>query len=280
MQMPETDDPDLAALAADLRQLRLDAGNPTLHTLSSATGISRTVLSETFNGRQLPSENTLYRLAKHFDVDPETWLRRRAEALRAASGGADADGEDAPERPGGLGRLLARRVTLGTMALGLGLTAVLAVAGTLAAQRAIGDGWPGGAAAADIAPSPSEEQYADAANGVDPMTTRCREDSVIAASEQRLDGKVQVQMLYSNSCMAAWGRVTRYDEAANGNYVEMRVYPESDPEGDRAQRRRTENVQSLYTPMLMEPDVEARVCGIASVAVDGRSEELGPEICI
>jgi len=39
-------------------------------------------------------------------------------------------------------------------------------------------------------------------------------------------------------------------------------------------------VNSLYTPLLIEPDVEARVCGIATVTTDGKAVELGPPMCV
>jgi len=119
------------------------------------------------------------------------------------------------------------------------------------------------------------------ADGVDPMLTVCPDDRVLAASEQRLDGAVQVEMMYSNACMGVWGRVTRYDEQSSGNALSMRIYPHGDPDSSRSQERTATDVPSLYTPLLIEPDVDARVCGVATLTVDGTTTiELGPPLCI
>ncbi|MFK4790997.1 DUF2690 domain-containing protein [Microbacterium sp. ZW T5_56] len=127
------------------------------------------------------------------------------------------------------------------------------------------------------APSSEFLEYAD---GVDPMQTVCREDAVIAASEERLGGDVLVQMMYSNQCMAVWGRVTRYDGEAAGNSLSMLIYPAIDLESERNQERSAFDVQSIYTTLMIEPDVEARVCGIAAVTRGEESIELGPPLCI
>jgi hypothetical protein len=112
------------------------------------------------------------------------------------------------------------------------------------------------------------------------MRTACKEDAVIAASEARLENQVHVQLLYSNDCMAVWGRVTRYDNKTEGNTMTMRIWPMDDPTSERAQSRTDINLQSLYTPMIIEPDVAARICGQATITVDGRTEDLGPKLCV
>ena len=76
--------------AADLRRLRLEAGNPTLSRLQDETGISRTVLSEAFAGRQLPSARTIDGIVRACDADAGAWLDRRdalAELLRSRENG-------------------------------------------------------------------------------------------------------------------------------------------------------------------------------------------------
>lgn len=112
------------------------------------------------------------------------------------------------------------------------------------------------------------------------MQTVCREDKVIADVQMRDEEQFKVEMLYSNSCMGVWGRVTRYDGQAEGNAVSFRIYPADDPDSARSQERSAENVSSLYTPLLIEPDVEARVCGVATATRDGEMIELGPPLCI
>ncbi|WP_168209162.1 DUF2690 domain-containing protein [Agromyces intestinalis] len=72
-----TPNDDIAALASDLRALRLAAGSPTLGKLQHDTGISKTVLSDAFAGRQLPSARTVDRVVRACGEDPARWVRRR-----------------------------------------------------------------------------------------------------------------------------------------------------------------------------------------------------------
>lgn len=87
-------------------------------------------------------------------------------------------------------------------------------------------------------------------------------------------------MLYSNSCMGVWGRVTRLDGKTDGGSMSFSIYPAADPTSSRSQERSADNVNSLYTPLLIEPDVEARVCGIATVTTGGKAVDLGPPMCV
>uniref|UniRef100_UPI000E728B2A DUF2690 domain-containing protein n=1 Tax=Nesterenkonia muleiensis TaxID=2282648 RepID=UPI000E728B2A len=74
--------------------------------------------------------------------------------------------------------------------------------------------------------------------------------------EERLDGSVQVQILWSNECSSAWGRITRWDEQSMGNSVGFIIYPQTEgPDSENAQSRDAFDVQSVYTPMLIEDNV-------------------------
>lgn len=258
----------VAAFAADLRAVRLRAGNPTLVALAALTGISKSVLSDAMAGRRLPTEKTTILLAEALAEDPAEWVRRRTRLLT---------GQTAEPRGPSAASVGARTVSMRRLLVSVGATAVLCVSVTSAAWATM---LLPMATTAAAAPSPSASEYLPYTDGVDPMQTICREDAVIAASEQRLDGAVQVQMMYSKTCMAAWGRVTRYDGDANGEQLSMRIYPAIDVESSRSQERSAFDLQSLYTPMMIEPDVEARVCGLASMTKDGQTIELGPPECI
>lgn len=254
--------------AADLRELRLSAGDPKLLALSERTGVSKSVLSEAFSGRRLPTERTVVRVVEDLGGDRDAWVARRtALDPRGVAHAAEAAPE-AEAAPTG------RRFSLGQTLLIAGVTALVAVAGTSLF-------WLNSRApAAEVgAPENADGPYLAAANGVDPMRTACKDDAIIAASESRLDRQVHVQLLYSNDCMAVWGRVTRYDDRSSGNTLTMRIYPEGQAESPRAQERTAEGLQSMYTPMIVEPDVEARICGVASLTLNGETIDLGPELC-
>ena len=257
-----TDDqtPDHARrFAADLRTLRVEAGNPTLHALAASTGVSKSVISDAFAGRKLPTENTVSQLARALGADPQTWLDRR-RALDPRFGGTGAAAQaSAP-----------RGVTLRATVLTAMFAAVVASGLTSGAWAIAWNNQP-------PAPAPNALPFE---TGVDPMTTACRNDAVLAAYEERREGLFVIEMLYSHNCMAAWGRVTRYDELSAGNEIGMTVFPREEPESDRTQERSDTDVQSLYTTMLIEPDVDARVCGSAWVTIDGERIDLEPAVCI
>lgn len=77
----------VTGFAAELRSLRLASGSPTLARLQSETGISRSVISDAFAGKYLPSARTLAALVPVLGGDAAEWVARR-DAL--------ATGRDAP----------------------------------------------------------------------------------------------------------------------------------------------------------------------------------------
>lgn len=261
---PATD--TVSDFAADLRALRMEHGNPTLATLASLTGISKSVISDAFVGRKLPTENTTGLLAEAMGGDRAAWLTRRRNLVPRTALASTPPVER--RRP--------RTVPIwGTVLIALLAAVIGAVATSVVWSTVI---LPPAVAAATPSPTDGYLAYAD---GVDPMQTVCREDAVIAASEQRQDGQFQVQMLYSKKCMAVWGRVTRYDNKSAGNSLTMLIYPAVDPESTRNQERSAFDVQSIYTTLMIEPDLDARVCGIATVTLDGQVPiQLGPPMCI
>lgn len=264
---PDAEADSISAFAEGLRDLRNDAGNPTLAAMSDRTGISKSVISVALTGRVLPTENTVLKLVDAFGGDLKQWRARR-NALDPKHTGPSGRGEDETgEGAGGK-----RRFSLGQ---------TLLIAAGAAAVAALASGWVVGSLSAAAPAEPGSARHlTEPANGIDPMLTECRDDAVIAASEARLDNTVHVQLMYSNDCMAVWGRVTRYDNQTEGNTMSMRVWPLDDPQSERAQTRTDIGLQSLYTPMIIEPDTAARVCGQATITVDGETQNLGPEMCI
>ena len=275
---PEPEPPDsLEQFASDLRQLRFKSGNPTLEALSIRTSISKSVLSEALSGRRLPTERTVTLLVQTLEGDTSAWLKRRHHLdPRSVAAEKRHDNkpdevqapppeqeptEDPPSRRHLLRAVAATAAVTALATSGIWLGVMNNRISTVKAESA--------AAAQSITPE----------TGVDPTATDCKYDAVIAVSDMYLDNTVQVQLLYSSKCMAAWGRVTRYDGMAPGEHLSMTVYPAADPDGDRTQKRSAYDVQSIYTPMIIEPDVNARICGIATVSVDGKDIERGPPSC-
>lgn len=74
---PNTKLDSVEQFATDLRDLRLQAGNPTLGALHTRTQISKSVLSEALSGRKLPTERTVASLAEALGADRGMWIARR-----------------------------------------------------------------------------------------------------------------------------------------------------------------------------------------------------------
>lgn len=264
----------VAAFTHDLAELRRASGSPTLDTLTRLTGVSKSVLSDAFAGRRLPTENTVRRLTEALGGDHVAWVARRL-ALDPRSATPDAPPDAAPEstaprRPSPL----ARPVTLGTFLAGIAATAIVSIACSALIGWSVRTPSVEPAAAAT-----TETSYLPYADGVDPMQTTCRDDAVLAGGDKFLDGQALIEMMYSNKCMAVWGRVTRYDGQGSGNTLSVRIYPRNDPQSSRSQERTDADVQSLYTTLMIEPDVNARVCGVATVTVGGVATSSKP-VCI
>lgn len=253
----------VASFAAALRDLRGREGEPTLHALSERTGISKSVISVAFSGRKLPTERTVMKLVAELNGDAAEWRARRQGLDPRHHTANNPHQSNAPQRRFSLVQTFL--VAVATALLSVGATSLVWVNQAPEASPGV--------------PENAEGPYLAAANGVDPMRTACKDDAVIAASETRLNNQIQVQLLYSNNCLAVWGRVTRYDNKAEENTMEMRVWPMDDPDSERGQSRSDVNLQSLYTPMIIEPDVTARICGQATVEIGGRIEDLGPKLC-
>ncbi|KTR94867.1 hypothetical protein NS220_07565 [Microbacterium testaceum] len=283
--VPATEPPDtIARFAADLAALRSSSGAPSLAEMSRTTGISKSVLSDAFAGRRLPTEHTLRALVPALGGDVAPWLARRVALdprYRAQPETASVPARTPHEAASPIApRKHARPVTRATLIIAMSVCALLSstltvggvwlLAGPLGLREAGSTG---------ALPVPSST-YVAVETGADPMQSSCKNDAVLAGGDRFLDGQVLIEMMYSNSCMAVWGRVTRYDGLASGNTLSIKIYPKDDPQSERTQIRTESDVQSMYTKMLVEPDVDARVCGVATVTVDGQSFEQPNPVCI
>lgn len=277
-QSPEGGEDSVAALAADLRRLRVAADSPTLSRLQSETGLSRSIISDAFAGRSLPSLRTLDRLVRACGGDADEWLDRR-EALARASRGDDsltmaegsADGEPGSQtRPPVVRRRTAIWLAAGALVVGVAVGAGVAtpvVSSSYQAELA-------------VVPTP-ENPHAqiDVRTGIDPAMSPCVNDAKVAAAENRTNN-TKLEIIWSNKCYAGWGRVTRYDGLAENNTVKISIYPETAPQGPDRQIAVEPGVQSAYTTLIVRPTPETRLCAVGSITVNGNSIDLGDPICI
>ena len=95
--LPVGENPETVAFAADLRKIRVKAGNPTLAEMARISGVSVASLSKASGGYELPS----WRVAEAFLAacgnDSAAWRGRWEKARRAARPGAASIGDEPPE---------------------------------------------------------------------------------------------------------------------------------------------------------------------------------------
>ncbi|WP_395245232.1 helix-turn-helix domain-containing protein [Agromyces sp. MMS24-K17] len=320
--MPPADptEPDSTTrFAADLRALRLAADSPTLARLQHDTGISKTVLSSAFNGRQLPSARTVDRIVRACGGDAALWIQRRdalaglgaageasASAAAGSDGSATADASATPEPAAGgadgpgtavgdddaarpVASAVAPRKTLGRGTAAL-LMAAAFVLGVVAAggvsyavtTAALDDVRAEAAEQArkELTESPvNERAQINVHNGVDPAMSPCVNDAEVATSSPRTNN-TKLEIIWSNKCYAGWGRVTRYDEQISGNSVMVAIYPETAAQGPDRQEAIEPNVQGAYTTLVVRPTPETRLCAVGAITLDGESIDLGEPLCI
>lgn len=268
----DAEEPDsIARFAADLRKLRLDADSPTLVKLQSETGLSRTVLSDAFAGKQLPSGRTVDRLVRACHADSSEWLDRR-DALAGVgivpATTTPAPAEPAPEPTGRIGRTISWR---GAALLAAGTFVVGVIASAVTTALLVPQLVPAPAAAAGPA--------IEVTTGEDPALTPCVDDAAVATGDTRADNSL-LEIVWSDKCQAGWGRVTRYDGLANGNTVTIAIYPETSPNGPDRQEATEHDVQGAYTTLVVRPSPDTLLCAEGSYTVDGKRIDLGDPLCI
>lgn len=246
----------LDAFAGALRALRREAGDPTLAALERRCGISKSVLSDAFNGKTLPTERTLDGLAQALGGNVEAWLARRR--------GLDprADRPTAPARPATVRRRTAVAAAIATGAVASGIT--LGICAVLWEPTTDPDG---------TTPLFAVE------NGTDPAQTPCVDDAAVVASETR-ERDTQLQIVYSEACHAAWARITRYDGASAGNTVSASIYRQIAPDATDRQDTTEPDAQSAYTALIVRDTPQTRLCADGTISLDGEQIDLGSPVCL
>lgn len=278
-----------SAFAADLRALRLRAESPTLAKMQHDSGVSRSVLSSAFAGRQLPSARTIDRTVRALGEDSAPWIARR-DAIAKRTGESDGLVDDditvQTQAEGRMDRPISRHRA--ALLAGVAFVAGFAVAigaswlvGTSIVQqvRAAATEAAEQAAADAIGDAGNEHAQITVHNGVDPALSPCVNDAEVATSEMRTNN-TKLEIIWSNKCYAGWARVTRYDEKFSGNSITVSIYPETASQGPDRQTAEEPNVQGAYTTLLVRPTPETRLCAVGAITIAGESIDLGDPLCI
>jgi hypothetical protein len=287
-----------AEFAADLRGLRLASGSPTLARLQSETGVSRSVISDAFAGKYLPSARTVAALVPVLGGDTAVWIARRdalaagrdpgwAGAEATSDGSVDVepatdaalDPSDAvpvspePAAPGATrdARPGVRRRTVALIAAAAFVVGVALSGSTTALVLAYAD-----PPAAPVTTGPMPRVLA--VDGQDPAFTACVDDAKVVAADSR-EADTLLEIIWSSNCYAGWGRITRYDGRAAGNTVSIAIYPETSPHGPARQEAVEHDVQSAYTTLVVRPTPDTLLCAVGAYSVAGVQIDLGDPLC-
>ncbi|PPF11410.1 hypothetical protein C5C36_14110 [Rathayibacter sp. AY1G1] len=258
-------------LAADLRRLRLRAESPTLVHLEQLTGVSKSSLSDAFKGKQLPSERTLDCLVRALGEDPSAWLDRRTLLASPTTKTRSAPDEPAPPTAGPQPQhalTLRGAVVLAVVAFGAGAAVATGITALVDRPEAV----------AATEPDPGSPSMLPVENGVDPAATSCLDDARPAASETRNES-VLLEVMWSDRCQAAWGRITRYDNQSFNNSVHIEIYPQSADRDNHRQESTVEGVQSAYTALIVRSDADTRICAHGNITLNGDTIDVGDALC-
>ena len=124
-----------------------------------------------------------------------------------------------------------------------------------------------------------EPNSAPTATGDNPLDTPCLDDAKVATSTNK-NPHFLLEIVFSVKCRAAWARITRVDDNALGNHVEVVIYRRSDPDGSTRQEAVEPDVKSAFTTLIVRADPTDRLCAIGAVVTkDTRSDAVEP-VCI
>ncbi|MDQ4213463.1 DUF2690 domain-containing protein [Microbacterium sp. ASV81] len=285
---PHSEADSIQRFAADLRSLRLRAASPTLFSLQHATSISKTVISDAFRGKRLPTARTVNRIVRALDADPAEWIARRdrlANLTGSPEESAESTAEDAdpPVTTPAVARWIRPRTAILLAAAAFVVGIVISGGISYAIAASLVDEVRADTIAQtkkDILAAPvSPHAQINVTNGVDPAQTPCVNDAKVVAADNR-SNDTKLEIIWSNKCYAGWGRVTRYDGRAEGNSVTIAIYPETAPYGPDRQSATEPGVQSAYTTLVVRPSPQTRLCAVGSITLNGKSLDLGDPICI
>jgi len=249
----------VAQFAADLRALRLSAGNPTLEALAIRSGRGRTALSKAFRGNALPTKKTLTAIVKVLDGDVDAWVKRwalvRLEAVESSSN----------NRLGGQAHHVVSLAAFGW---------VIALVGVVSLAMGVGIG----IASARIGTSPSASpQSVSVTPGDDPWAeAACQDDATRVGFGTRANNYL-VEVFWSPACNAMWGQITRFDGAIDNNSLTASVAVGFQP--DTTQTITATDVQAVHTPLLLSPGRTGTVCVTGTVQVGADQIDLSPPLC-
>lgn len=254
----------VASFISDLRALRLEHGGPTWETMAKratarGSSVSRGSLNNAVNGDRLPSERTITAFVTALTTDDallKAWLVRRT-ALAPGDSSAELSEAAVVLPRARLRRELIAALIVLVVTNGLTAFVVAHVGGRSEAMT-------------DLVP---------VRTGNDPGRTICVDDAQVAGSSTK-NPHFLIEVIFSVKCQAGWGRVTRYDNEALSNRLEVSVYQRSSPSGSTRQDAIEPDVQSAYTTLIVRQNPTDRLCVTGGITTGQLSEKAVEPTCI
>ncbi|PPJ01220.1 hypothetical protein C5E51_34460 [Nocardia nova] len=129
-------------------------------------------------------------------------------------------------------------------------------------------------------PAPAAAQPS-AKTGDNPEQTQCTKDAKVAASRvPDAQQHFKLEIIYSQACQAAWGRITRNDPYGQGNQVTVDIYRVADPMGASRQHAVEPDVESAFTTLIVRRDPVDRLCVTGSVSTGTTVEQAPDPLCL
>lgn len=229
--------------AAELKSLCGDRKQATVQRL---TGLSTGTVSTAFSGKRLPSVETTRKIAEAMDADPDAWEAKRAEAAQAGA------------------RTEPRTVPYSTAVLTAALIALL----TGVASAAIAWYVTSSAMHSQAAPQ--------AKTGDDPVETGCDRDAELVGTDT-VANQYTLDLFWSGTCSANWGRITRHDGEPNGNRITVKIYGNFDnPPAPLTDERA--DISNLITPIMVVTNQQT-VCITGTVWVGAQAFNVKRPVC-
>lgn len=256
----------------DLRQLREQFPGRSFVGMAARAKVSKTVLHDAVTRTdRLPSERTVRALVGLLDPrHVEDWVARRD---RIASFTATVTAELSPEvddatsehaQSSHRGRF--DRPSWGLVIALLVMVGAVSVVATVVLRPT----------APNSVASPSPRSGPAVRDGEDPIHTRCIKDAAVAAAHT-VPGVGTLELVFSASCNAYWGKATRGDGRSRGYQIKVTTV-------DLDNRSRSEtatepHVTSAYTFLLVRADPTDRICVSGSVTAEQGEKSLGILLC-
>ncbi|SDT93248.1 Protein of unknown function [Gordonia westfalica] len=272
----ETDSDHRAAAAAfktELNAFRKGHPNSSFEALEKAVarhhphlGVGKTTLNDATRGdRPLPTMRTLTAMVMALTDDPAevaSWQQRLADLTTSASPPPPPLGPTAPPTTGDhLGRRQQQRRRW------LLIVAIVAVligsnAATFSITRHMST------------PSPPAVRTGD-----NPIETVCLTDARPAASSTD-NPAFLLELIFSPSCDAGWGRITRLAGADTNNILSVTIYRRTDPRGPSRQPATEPDTHSALSTLLVRDNPTDRLCVTGWATIDGQRTASPTPLCI